>query len=240
MIRIVPAIDIIGGKCVRLQKGDYAQKKVYNENPLEVAKMYEDAGIKYLHLVDLDGAKEKHVVNLQVLKEITSKTNLLVDFGGGIKSDNDMQLVLDNGANQVTVGSVAVSDPALFEKWIAKFGSDKIILGADVSNGKIAISGWQNVTTIDLSDFLNTYQSKGVKYVLCTDISKDGMLQGTSLDLYHKLRINFPFLHIFASGGITYISEIERLDKIGIFGVIIGKSLYEGNIQLADLKRFYQ
>ncbi|MDP4225255.1 MAG: 1-(5-phosphoribosyl)-5-[(5-phosphoribosylamino)methylideneamino] imidazole-4-carboxamide isomerase, partial [Bacteroidota bacterium] len=226
--------------CVRLQKGDYAQKKVYNENPLEVAKMYEDAGIKYLHLVDLDGAKEKHVVNLQVLKEITSKTNLLVDFGGGIKSDNDMQLVLDNGANQVTVGSVAVSDPALFEKWIAKFGSDKIILGADVSNGKIAISGWQNVTTIDLSDFLNTYQSKGVKYVLCTDISKDGMLQGTSLDLYHKLRINFPFLHIFASGGITYISEIERLDKIGIFGVIIGKSLYEGNIQLADLKRFYQ
>lgn len=240
MIRIVPAIDIIGGKCVRLQKGDYAQKKVYNENPLEVAKMYEDAGIKYLHLVDLDGAKEKHVVNLQVLKEITSKTNLLVDFGGGIKSDTDMQQVLDNGANQVTVGSVAVSDPALFEKWIANFGSDKIILGADVSNGKIAISGWQNVTPIDLSDFLNTYQSKGVKYVLCTDISKDGMLQGTSLDLYHKLKINFPFLHIFASGGITYISEIERLDKIGIFGVIIGKSLYEGNIQLADLKRFYQ
>lgn len=240
MIRIVPAIDIIGGKCVRLQKGDYAQKKVYNENPLEVAKMYEDAGIKYLHLVDLDGAKEKHVVNLQVLKEITSKTNLLVDFGGGIKSDNDIQQVIDNGAHQVTIGSVAVSDPALFEKWIANFGSDKIILGADISNGKIAISGWQNVTPIDLSDFLNTYQSKGVKYVLCTDISKDGMLQGTSLDLYHKLRINFPFLHIFASGGITYISEIERLDKIGIFGVIIGKSLYEGNIQLADLKRFYQ
>lgn len=240
MIRIVPAIDIIGGKCVRLQKGDYAQKKVYNENPLEVAKMYEGAGIKYLHLVDLDGAKEKHVVNLQVLKDITSKTNLLVDFGGGIKSDNDMQQVLDNGANQVTVGSVAVSDPVLFEKWITNFGSDKIILGADVSNGKIAISGWQNVTPIDLSDFLETYQAKGVKYVLCTDISKDGMLQGTSLDLYHKLRINFPFLHIFASGGITYISEIERLDKIGIFGVIIGKSLYEGNIRLADLKRFYQ
>lgn len=237
-MRIIPAIDIIGGKCVRLSQGEYDSKKVYHENPLDVAKMFQDNGVKYLHLVDLDGAKAKHVVNLKVLQEITSKTNLMVDFGGGIKSDDDIKSVFDNGAQQVTVGSVAVSNPEKLETWLSLYGSEKVILGADVKDGMVAISGWQTVSSLSLSGFIKEYVKKGVQYVICTDISKDGMLQGTSVDLYKELRLEFPQLKIIASGGVTNISELDELTKIGMDGAIIGKAIYEGTIKLSDLKAF--
>jgi phosphoribosylformimino-5-aminoimidazole carboxamide ribotide isomerase len=237
-MRIIPAIDIIGGKCVRLSQGEYDSKKVYHENPLDVAKMFQDNGVKYLHLVDLDGAKAKHVVNLKVLQEITSKTNLIVDFGGGIKSDDDIKSVFENGARQVTVGSVAVSNPEKLEAWLAQYGSEKVILGADVKDGMVAISGWQTVSSLSLSSFITEYVKKGVRYVICTDISKDGMLQGTSVELYKQLRTEFPQLKIIASGGVTNISELDELTKIGMDGAIIGKAIYEGTIKLSDLKAF--
>jgi phosphoribosylformimino-5-aminoimidazole carboxamide ribotide isomerase len=238
MIEIIPAIDIIDGKCVRLTQGDYERKKVYNENPLLVAKMFEDNGIRRLHLVDLDGAKSNHVVNARTLDRIVSKTNLVVDFGGGIKSDHDINLVFNCGAAQVTIGSIAVTKPEVFIRWIQKFGADKIILGADVKDYKIAIGGWSSVSDNNLNDFLQFYVSKGVKYIICTDISKDGMLQGTSLDLYEELVMNFPDIKIIASGGITGVHEVEVLESKGVFGVIIGKAIYEGNIDLNSLKKF--
>lgn len=238
MIRIIPAIDVIDGKCVRLTQGDYAQKKVYNEDPLEVAKMFEDHGIDHLHLVDLDGARKKHVVNYRVLEKITSRTGLFVDFGGGIKTDEDLELVFKCGANQATIGSVAITDPPLFEAWIRKFGSEKIILGADAKDGKIAVAGWLDVTDKDIFDFFAEYQLKQIKYVLCTDISRDGMLQGTAIDLYDQLNIRFPELNIIASGGITSISEIEKLNEMGVFAAIIGKAIYEGKIKLKELEKF--
>ena len=238
MIRIIPAIDVIDGKCVRLTQGDYAQKKVYNEDPLEVAKMFEDHGIDHLHLVDLDGARQKHVVNYRVLEKITSRTGLFVDFGGGIKTDEDLELVFKCGANQATIGSVAITDPPLFEAWIRKFGSEKIILGADAKDGKIAVAGWLDVTDKDIFDFFAEYQLKQIKYVLCTDISRDGMLQGTAIDLYDQLNIRFPELNIIASGGITSISEIEKLNEMGVFAAIIGKAIYEGKIKLKELEKF--
>lgn len=235
MMRIIPAIDVIGGKCVRLSQGAYESKKVYHENPLDIAKMFEDNGIRYLHLVDLDGAKAKHVVNLEVLKEITSKTSLIVDFGGGVKSNDDIRKVFDNGAAQVTVGSVAVSNPEQMEEWLSVYGSEKMILGADVKDGMVAISGWQTVSDRSLSGFLDHYASIGVKYVVCTDISKDGMLQGTSMELYKKLRIEFPELQFVASGGVSHISELNLLADLGMDGAIIGKALYEGAIDIKDL-----
>lgn len=238
MIEIIPAIDIIDGKAVRLQKGDYSKKTVYNDNPLEIAKEFEDAGIKRLHLVDLDGAKAKHVINLKVLENISSNTNLVIDFGGGIKSDKDLEKIFNAGASLATVGSIAVTNPYLFEEWIEKFGSAKIILGADVKDEKIAISGWLDITDIHISDFIMDYQKKGIKNILCTDISKDGMLQGTSIDLYRKLRLEFPALNIIASGGITQIEELYRLDNMGIYGAIIGKAYYDGKVKLEDLKGF--
>ncbi|NJK97255.1 MAG: 1-(5-phosphoribosyl)-5-[(5-phosphoribosylamino)methylideneamino]imidazole-4-carboxamide isomerase [Bacteroidales bacterium] len=237
-MRIIPAIDIIGGKCVRLSQGEYESKKIYNENPLEVARWFEDNGIRYLHLVDLDGAKAKHVVNLKVLNSIASNTSLIVDFGGGIKSDDDIRKVFENGATQITTGSVAVSDPGMVKKWIEEYGNDKIILGADVKNGMVAVAGWQQISDRSLSNFLNDYSHEGVKYVVCTDISKDGMLQGTSLELYKALRNEFPGLKLVASGGVTHISELKELAEIGMDGVIIGKAIYEGNINLNDLKIF--
>lgn len=237
-MRVIPAIDIIGGKCVRLSQGEYDSKKVYNENPLEVAKMFEDHGVKYLHLVDLDGAKAKHVVNLHVLQQIASKTSLIIDFGGGIKSDEDIKSVFENGASQVTVGSLAVSNPQKFEEWLKTYGNDKIILGADSKDGMVAISGWQTVSSQSLSSFIENYAGKGVKYVICTDISKDGMLQGTSINLYKQLRAEFPELKFVASGGVTHISELAVLDEIGMDAAIIGKAIYEGNISLNDLKAF--
>jgi len=238
MIRIVPAIDLIDGKCVRLTQGDYAQKKVYNEDPLEVAREFESHGIKYLHLVDLDGARQKHVVNHKVLERIAKNTNLIIDFGGGIKTGNDLKLVFACGAAQATIGSIAVTDPKLFESWIQSYGPEKMILGADAKNGKIAVSGWQDVTNLDIFDFFEEYLKKHVKYVLCTDISRDGMLQGTAIDLYERLVQRFPDLKIIASGGVTKAEEIKQLDKKGLFAVIIGKAIYEGKITLKELETY--
>lgn len=238
MIRIVPAIDLIDGKCVRLTQGDYAQKKVYNEDPLEVARQFEDHGIKYLHLVDLDGARQKHVVNHKVLESLALNTKLTIDFGGGIKTDEDLELVFACGATQATIGSVAVTMPELFESWITKYGTEKIILGADAKDGKIAVSGWQDVTDLDIFDFFKEYQKKQVKYVLCTDISRDGMLQGTAMTLYEQLVEQFPDLKIIASGGVTKIDELTELNENGLFAVIIGKAIYEGKITLKELEKY--
>lgn len=238
MINIIPAIDIIDGKCVRLSQGDYSQKKIYNDDPVDVAKEFEDYGFKRLHVVDLDGAKAKHVVNIRILEKITSKTDLLVDFGGGIKTDEDLQQVFDAGAHQATIGSIAVQNKELFVSWLEEYGAEKFILAADFLDEKIAIGGWQNVTDITLDDFIAEYESKGVQYVLCTDISKDGMLQGSSIEIYRRLHHDYPQLNIIASGGITFLHEIEELDRSGIYGVIIGKAIYEGRINLDDLAKF--
>jgi phosphoribosylformimino-5-aminoimidazole carboxamide ribotide isomerase len=238
MIRIVPAIDVIGGKCVRLTQGDYEQKTVYNEDPLEVAKMFEDHGIKYLHLVDLDGARQKHVVNQRILERIATRTDLTIDFGGGIKTDADLKIVFDSGAAQATIGSVAVTSPELFESWIQSYSPEKMILGADAKDGKIAVSGWMDVTDLNIFDFFADYQKKQVKYVLCTDISRDGMLEGTAMDLYIQLVDRFPELKIIASGGVTEIKEIDQLNEKGLFAVIIGKAIYEGRIRLKELERY--
>ncbi len=238
MIEIIPAIDIIEGKCVRLQQGNYASKKIYNENPLEVAKAFEDAGLRRLHLIDLEGAKAKSVINLKILQLIASNTNLIIDFGGGIKTDEDLEKVFLSGASLVTVGSIAVKEPKKFKSWINKYGGDKIILGADVKNQKLAISGWTDITDINLFDFVKNTREYGIKYILCTDISKDGMLKGTSIELYKTLNAKFPDLNIIASGGVTNINEIEKLNELNIYGVIIGKAIYEGLISLKDLSRF--
>ena len=236
---IIPAIDIIDGKCVRLTKGDYDQKTTYNENPLEVAKMFEDAGFTHLHLVDLDGAKSGHIVNQHVLKSITQNTNLKVDFGGGVKTDQDIQLAFESGAQQITGGSIAVKNPLIFESWISTFGSDKIILGADVHDNKIAVGGWLETTQLDLFEFLNSYISKGIQYVICTDISKDGLLQGSANELYAEIIQQFPQLKLIASGGVTSISDLEKLTKIGVYGAIVGKAIYENKLTLNELIQFH-
>ena len=238
MIDIIPAIDIIEGKCVRLSQGDYSQKKIYNEDPLEVAKEFESFGIKRLHLVDLEGAKAKHVVNLKILEKIASGTNLVIDFGGGIKTDVDINRVFNAGADQITAGSIAVKEPEKVKLWISKYGADKIILGADVKDNMIAISGWQDVTRLLLSDFLKSYISLGIKYVICTDIAKDGMLLGSSVDLYRNILNGFPSVRLIASGGISSSNEIDVLNDLGISGAIIGKAIYEGKITLNDLAKF--
>ena len=235
-MQIIPAIDIIDGKCVRLTQGDYTKKKVYNENPLEVAKAFEGEGIKRLHLVDLDGAKAKHIVNWKVLEQIAANTNLTIDFGGGLKSDEDAKIAFDAGAHQITGGSIAVKDPDTFLGWVEKFGADRIILGADVKDEKIAINGWQEKTEIDLFEFLQKYFDKGLRYVICTDIAKDGLMQGSSVALYEKIRQVFPEIKLIASGGVTTTFELEMLSGIGCYGAIIGKAIYEGHIVLADLK----
>jgi len=233
--KIIPAIDIIDGKCVRLTMGDYTQKKTYNEHPLEVAKSFEAAGLTHLHLVDLDGAKSNKVVNLPVLQSIVKETNLIVDFGGGIKSTDSLEKVFEAGANQVTVGSMAVKSPELFFEWLAKYGTEKLILGADVRNEMIAINGWQEDSTVTIYDFLANYTSKGVKHVVCTDISKDGMLAGSSIGLYKKLLVEFPSIELIASGGVTTIEEVMELKVAGLSGAIIGKAIYEGNITIEQL-----
>lgn len=237
MLTIIPAIDIIDGKCVRLSKGDYRHKKVYNENPLEVARQFESHGLKRLHLVDLDGAKEKRVVNWKVLEKIAGKTGLAIDFGGGIKSDEDLKIIFESGAQIATIGSVAVKEPEIFTNWLNRYGAEKIILGADVNERKIAVSAWLEVTEIEISAFLNTYLEKGVKQVLCTDISKDGMLKGTSHELYNELMQEFPNMYLIASGGVTRLAELEKLKENKIPAAIIGKAIYEGNIQLIELEK---
>lgn len=237
-MRIIPAIDIIEGKCVRLSKGDYNTKKIYNEKPLEVAKEFQDHGIEYLHLVDLDGAKSKHIVNHRVLEQIASKTNLKIDFGGGLKTDEDLKIAFDCGASQITGGSIAVKDPSIFKNWLKQFGSKKIILGADANNEKIAVSGWQEESDEELIPFIQNYKQEGVEYVICTDISKDGMLQGPSFNLYEKILSQVPNIKLIASGGISTFDELPRLAEMGCEGTIIGKAIYEGRISLKQLENY--
>ena len=238
MIEIIPAIDIIDGKCVRLTKGDYNTKKVYNEDPVEVAKMFESYGIKRLHTVDLDGAKSQHIVNYKVIEKIADHTSLVIDFGGGIKSDEDLDIAFESGASMVTIGSVAVKKPDLFNSWLQKYGDNKIILGADVKNGLISINGWKEEGNDELIPFLRNYINKGVDNVLCTDISKDGMLQGPAIDLYKKIMALFPNLHLIASGGVSGIEDIAALEEAGIPAVVFGKAIYEGKIKMEELQRF--
>lgn len=238
MIEIIPAIDIIDGKCVRLTQGDYNQKKVYNEDPVEVAKMFEDAGIKRLHTVDLDGARSSHVVNTRVIERIATHTNLTIDFGGGIKSDEDLRKAFDAGAQMVTIGSVAVKEPELFASWVETYGGEKIILGADVKNGYISISGWLEEGEQKLMDFICHHTKNGIHNVLCTDISRDGMLQGPAIELYKDIMAHYPTLHLIASGGVSCINDIEHLNDAGIPAVVFGKAIYEGRINLKELERF--
>lgn len=237
-MRIIPAIDVIDGKCVRLSQGDYATKKIYNENPLEVAKEFEDYGIEFLHLVDLDGAESKQIINYKTLELITSKTNLKVDFGGGIKSDDDIRIAFECGANQITGGSIAVQNPHLFEEWITKYGCEKVILGADCKDRKIATHGWLQTSELDVVDFIQEYKTKGIEYVICTDIAKDGMLQGTSNELYSEI-IAKTGVKLIASGGVSSIDDLIQIKELGCEGAILGKAIYEGRIILKDLKIFY-
>ena len=236
MIELIPAIDIIDGQCVRLTKGDYDQKTVYRDSPAEVAKEFEQLGFKRLHVVDLDGAKSKHIVNSPVLSHITTETQLTVDFGGGIKTDEDIEKAFAAGASMVTVGSIAVTQPELFMGWLAKYGADRMILGADVRNGKISINGWKEDSTEDLLPFLKKYIEAGVKTVLCTEISKDGTLQGPAIELYKEVMAAYPQLHLIASGGVSSIDDIRALDAAGIPAVVFGKAIYEGRIDLRELR----
>jgi len=237
-MRIIPAIDIIDGKCVRLSKGDYDTKIIYNENPLEVAKSFEAHGIEYLHLVDLDGAKSSKIVNYRILDQIATQTSLKIDFGGGLKSDDDLKIAFESGANQITGGSIAVKNRAIFEKWISEYGSDKIILGADAKEEKIAVSGWLEDSDEDLIPFIQDYQIKGIQYVICTDIAKDGMLEGPSFDLYEKILQEAIGVKLIASGGISTFDELPKLAELGCEGTIIGKAIYEGRITLKQLENF--
>ncbi len=237
-MRIIPAIDIIEGKCVRLSKGDYATKKIYNENPLEVAKNFEAHGIQYLHLVDLDGAKSSHIVNYKILEEIASKTNLKIDFGGGLKTDEDLKIAFESGANQITGGSIAVKNPTIFKKWLETYGSNKIILGADANNEKVVISGWQEESNQKLIPFIQGYQQEGIEYVICTDIAKDGMLEGPSFGLYEKILKQVQDIKLIASGGISTFDEIPKLAELGCEGTIIGKAIYENKISLKQLENY--
>ncbi len=234
MIELIPAIDIIAGKCVRLTKGDYEQKSEYGE-PLDMAREFQRIGFQRLHVVDLDGAKSKHVVNDKALREITSETNLTVDFGGGIKTHTDIETAFNAGASMVTIGSIAVTQPNLFTWWLSKYGPDRIILGADVRNGKISINGWKEDSTEDLLPFLKKYVDAGVKYVLCTEISKDGTLAGPAFELYAQVMEKYPQLHLIASGGVSSIEDIKALDAIGVPAVVFGKAIYEGKINLQEL-----
>ncbi len=237
-MEIIPAIDLIDGKCVRLTEGDYAQKKVYHEDPLEVARSFEDAGLKRLHLVDLDGARLGAVQNWKVLERIASKTSLVVDFGGGIKTEEDVKIVLSSGAAYVTIGSMAVNRPDTFSMWMQTYSSEKFLLGADVKNECITIGGWLETTDISIFDFLEGYLLKGIRQVFCTDVSKDGRLEGPSVDLYKKIRSRFPDLYFIASGGVSSMDDLISLKEIGCHGAIVGKAIYEGRIQVKDLEQF--
>jgi phosphoribosylformimino-5-aminoimidazole carboxamide ribotide isomerase len=235
MIELIPAIDIIGGQCVRLTKGDYDQKTVYRDSPAEVAKEFEQIGFKRLHVVDLDGAKSKHIVNNEVLRRVTTDTQLVVDFGGGIKTDEDIEKAFAAGASMVTIGSIAVTDPDLFMGWLEKYGAEHIILGADVRHGKISINGWKEDSAEDLLPFLKKYVDAGVKNVLCTEISKDGTLTGPAIELYQSIMAAYPGLHLIASGGVSSIDDIKALEAAGIPAVVFGKAIYEGKINLNEL-----
>ena len=238
MIELIPAIDMIEGKCVRLTQGDYATRKVYNEDPLEVAKAFEDAGIRRLHVVDLDGAKAGHIVNYRVLEKLAGHTSLVIDFGGGLKQTKDVEIAFDCGAQMVTGGSIAVKDPETFTAWIARFGSERIILGADAKDRRIAISGWEEATDAELLPFIQKYREQGIEKVICTDISRDGMLEGPAVDLYKEILEAVPEIYLIASGGVSSIADIEKLAEANVPAVIFGKALYEGRITLKELERF--
>jgi len=237
-MQIIPAIDIIEGKCVRLTQGDYSQKKIYHEQPLEVAKQFEDAGLERLHLVDLDGAKAQRIINFKVLEKIATRTGLKIDFGGGLKSSRDVRIAFECGANQITGGTIAVKRRTEFLGWLKEYGPEKIILGADVENGKIAIHAWQEQSNLELFDFLESYLREGIKQVICTDISKDGLLQGASTDLYDSVLEKFPGIELTASGGVSSIENLKKLEAMGCHGAIIGKAIYEGKILFDELSSF--
>ncbi len=237
-MRVIPAIDIIDGKCVRLTQGDYDQKKVYNENPLEIAKQFENAGIQFLHLVDLDGAKSGHIVNHSVLEKIANNTSLQIDFGGGVKSDMDIKTAFDSGAKQVTCGSIAVKNPEIVQRWVKDFGSEKLILGADVKNKLISIHGWTEETDLSIENLITTYTSKGLTNVICTDIATDGMLSGPNVNLYKELLSQFPNIKLIASGGVSSVEDLMVLRDHHLDGAIVGKAIYEGKITLEQLTRF--
>lgn len=240
-MHIIPAIDIIEGKCVRLVQGQYNAKTVYDEQPVEVALRFQDAGLTRLHVVDLDGAKQKKVVNYRVLEQIARQAELLhIDFGGGIQSDDDVRIAFECGARQITVGSIAVKERDLFLSWLKRFGANKLILAADAKNERIAVSGWEEATELSVFEFVSEYHAQGVQYVMCTDIAKDGMMSGTATDLYKRLRDENPDVSLIASGGVSSFDDIEELETLGMFGAIIGKALYEGTLKLHDLKRFVQ
>ncbi|KQK25622.1 1-(5-phosphoribosyl)-5-[(5-phosphoribosylamino)methylideneamino] imidazole-4-carboxamide isomerase [Chryseobacterium aquaticum] len=238
-MKIIPAIDIIDGKCVRLSKGDYNTKKIYNENPVEVAKEFESFGVQFLHLVDLDGAKSKHIVNAKVLEKISNETSLKIDFGGGLKTEKDIEIAFNSGAKQITIGSIAVQEPEFCYKIIEKYGSEKIILGADCENRKIKTSGWLEESTRDIIDFILQYQDNNIKNVICTDISKDGMLEGASTELYQEILEKTKIL-LVASGGISCIEDVYTMKEIGCSGTIIGKAIYENKISLNQLQNFIE
>ncbi|MFT5858148.1 MAG: phosphoribosylformimino-5-aminoimidazole carboxamide ribotide isomerase [Flavobacteriaceae bacterium] len=235
-MRIIPAIDLIEGKCVRLTKGDFSTKKIYNENPLEVAKEFEDNGIEYLHLVDLDGAKSKQIVNYKTLELLATETNLTIDFGGGLRSNDDLKIAFESGARQITGGSIAVKDPALFKAWIDKYGGDKIILGADCLGRKIATNGWIQSSDLDVLQFIQAHEKEGIQSVICTDISKDGMLGGPSIELYEDL-IRQTNTNLIASGGVSCIQDLIALKAIGCEAAIVGKAIYEGKVTLKELSK---
>lgn len=238
MIELIPAIDIIDGKCVRLSQGDYSTKKVYGESPADMAKRFEDVGVKRLHVVDLDGAKAAHIVNYKALESIAKKTNLVIDFGGGLKTDDDLKIAFESGASMVTGGSIAVKKRDVFEGWIKKYGAERIILGADVKERKIAVTGWLEDTELDLFSFLKDYTEKGITKVICTDIAKDGMLQGPSVELYKEILEKHPTLHLIASGGVSSMADIGALNNAGVPAVIFGKAIYEGKITLKELEQY--
>ena len=235
---IIPAIDLIGGKCVRLSQGDYSSKKEYHDDPVEMAKRFEGAGISRLHLVDLDGAKAKKIVNASVLEGICSQTSLTVDFGGGIQANEEIEKAFELGATQVTGGSIAVKNPSLFQEWIRKYGTERIILGADAKDRKIAVGGWEETTSEDLIPFIKDYVSKGISFVICTDVAKDGLLQGPSVELYQEILQEIPGLKLIASGGVSSLKDLEELEKIGVYGAIVGKAYYEGRVTLEELSSF--
>jgi phosphoribosylformimino-5-aminoimidazole carboxamide ribotide isomerase len=237
-MRIIPAIDIIDGKCVRLSKGDYNTQKIYNEHPLEVAKAFESHGINYLHLVDLDGAKKGQITNYKILEQIATQTNLKIDFGGGLQSDADLKIAFESGASQITGGSIAVKNPELFQKWISSYGAEQIILGADQNDGKIAVSGWIETSELQLIPFIKAYVEKGISTVICTDIAKDGMLLGPNAELYQQIISEIPTIQLIASGGITHFSDLQKVASVGCEGAIIGKAIYEGIITLKQLEQY--
>lgn len=237
-MELIPAIDLIEGKCVRLTQGDYSTRKVYNEDPLEIALQFEDVGVGRLHVVDLDGAKARKIVNYKVLERLASRTRLTIDFGGGLKSDEDLRIAFDSGAQMVTGGSIAVKNPARFLSWLGQYGGERIILGADAKDKKIAVSGWEEGTDLQLIPFVKDYQAKGVQKIICTDISRDGMLQGPAIDLYKEIKEEVEGLYIIASGGVSSMRDIERLDEAGIPAVIFGKAIYEGRIQMNEIEKY--